>query len=251
MNGRRPRFLASVRDRREATLAAALGADLIDLKEPRHGALGAVARDEQRAILAALGVGRPTISATVGDLPLDAEPLAAAIRAAAATGIDIVKFGVFARGEEATAGLRALGRALRDDALTLVAVLPADRLSGIDEVIDLTRRAIGDCNVAGVMLDTTAKAHGSLPELLMQEDLAHFVAEAHAAGRFAGLAGSLRADHIASLAETGADLLGFRGALCVGDRSTSLDPAAFRRVYEQLHAFRMKVARLTHPLNPS
>ena len=69
MNDPRPRFLASVRDRHEARLAAALGADVIDLKEPRHGALGAVARDEQRAILAALGEQRPVVSATVGDLP--------------------------------------------------------------------------------------------------------------------------------------------------------------------------------------
>ena len=225
MNDPRPRFLASVRDRHEARLAAALGADVIDLKEPRHGALGAVARDEQRAILAALG-----------EQPLDAAPLAAAIRATAATGVDIVKFGVFARGEAAAVGLRALGRALRDEATALVAVLPADRLSGIGEILDLVRRAMGDCDVAGVMLDTAAKASGSLPELLASEDLARFVAEAHAAGHFAGLAGSLRVEHIEALAEAGADLLGFRGALCAGDRSAALDPAAFRAVRERLLA---------------
>ncbi len=236
MNDPRPRFLASVRDRHEARLAAALGADVIDLKEPRHGALGAVARDEQRAILAALGEQRPVVSATVGDLPLDAAPLAAAIRATAATGVDIVKFGVFTRGEAAAVGLRALGRALRDEATALVAVLPADRLSGIGEILDLVRRAMGDCDVAGVMLDTAAKASGSLPELLASEDLARFVAEAHTAGRFAGLAGSLRVEHIEALAEAGADLLGFRGALCAGDRSAALDPAAFRAVRERLLA---------------
>lgn len=231
-----PRLLASVRNTEEARLAAALGADVIDLKEPRHGALGAVARDEQRAILAALGEARPVVSATVGDLPLEAAPLAAALRATAATSVDIVKFGVFARGDEAAAGLRALGRALRDGTPTLVAVLPADRLGGIGEILDLARRAVGDCNVAGVMLDTAAKARGSLPELLAPRDLARFVAEVHAAGRFAGLAGSLRAEHVEALAETGADLLGFRGALCAGDRSAALDPAAFRAVRERILA---------------
>lgn len=230
-------FLASVRDCREALSAAALGADILDLKEPRRGALGAVARDEQHAVLAALGAHRPAVSATVGDLPLEAASLAAAIRATAA-GVDIVKFGVFARGAEAAAGLRALGRALRDDAIALVAVLPADKLRGIGEILDLARCAIAECNVAGVMLDTAAKSRGSLPELLAQRELARFVAAAHAAGRFAGLAGSLRAEHIEPLAATGADLLGFRGALCAGDRNAALAPAAFRAVRERLLAVR-------------
>lgn len=231
-------FLASVRDCREALSAAALGADILDLKEPRRGALGAVARDEQHAILAALGSERPAVSATVGDLPLEATSLAAAIRATAAAGVDIVKFGVFARGAEAAAGLRALGRALRDDAIALVAVLPADKLGGIGEILDLARRAIAECDVVGVMLDTAAKSRGSLPELLAYQELARFVAAAHAAGRLAGLAGSLRAEHIEPLAATGADLLGFRGALCAGDRSAALDTAAFRAVRERLLAVR-------------
>ncbi len=245
-----PRLLASVRDRREALLAAALGADVIDLKEPRDGALGAVAHDEQRAVLAALGANRPTVSATVGDLPLEARRLAAAIRATAATGVDLVKFGVFARGTEAAAGLRALGRALQGEPCALVAVLPADHLSGLDEILDLARRAIDDCNVAGVMLDTAAKSRGSLPELLAQAELARFVATVRAAGRFAGLAGSLRAEHIAALAETGADVLGFRGALCAGDRNAALDPAAFRAVRERLRAAGTQFAHANHPVIP-
>ena len=229
-------LLASVRNRHEARLAADLGADIIDLKEPRRGALGAVAHGEQRAILAALGARRPAVSATVGDLPLEAAPLAAALRATAANGVDIVKFGVFARGAAAAAGLRELGRALRDDATALVAVLPADRLNGIGEILDLACRAIAECSVSGVMLDTAAKSRGSLPELLAPQELARFVEAAHAAGRFAGLAGSLRAEHIEPLAATGADLLGFRGALCAGDRNAALDPAAFRAVRERLRA---------------
>ena len=233
-----PLFLASVRDRGEALLAAALGADIIDLKEPREGALGAVVHAEQRAILAALGPRRPAVSATVGDLPLAAAPLAAAIRATAANGVDIVKFGVFAAGEEAAAGLRALGRELRGERPTLVVVLLADWLGGLGEILDIACRAIGECGAAVVMLDTAGKAGGSLPELLAPLELARFVDAVQAAGRFAGLAGSLRAEHIEQLAATGADLLGFRGALCKGGRAAGLDPAAFRVVRERLHAAR-------------
>lgn len=134
--------------------------------------------------------------------------------------------------------MRALGRALRGNAPTLVAVLPVDGLAGIGEILGLARRAIGDCDVAGVMLDTAAKTRGSLPELLAPAELARFVAAVRAAGRFAGLAGSLRREHIAPLAATGADLLGFRGALCAGDRTAALDPAAFRLVRERLLAAR-------------
>ena len=109
----RPRFLASVRSVAEARLAAALGAELIDLKEPRRGALGAVPAAEQRRILAALGEGRPIVSATVGDHPFAADRLAGHLRRAALTGVDIVKFGVHAGWPAARPAFMELDRRLR------------------------------------------------------------------------------------------------------------------------------------------
>ncbi len=61
-------MLASVRTLDEALLALAGGADIIDLKDPARGALGALDQATARNIVAAIG-GRAPVSATIGDLP--------------------------------------------------------------------------------------------------------------------------------------------------------------------------------------
>lgn len=239
-----PRLLASVRDVAEARIAAALGADIVDLKEPVAGALGAVPAVEQRSIVLALGRPRPLLSATVGDLPLCAtDELVAALHATADNGVDIVKFGVFARGGDATAGLAALDARLRRDSVrvALVAVLLADQLSDAAQAAALAAQALAVHGVAGIMLDTAAKTGVDagarrLPEIFDAAALQRFVATVHAAGGYAGLAGALRVDDIASMAATGADLLGFRSALCAGARTGTLDAAAFSRVRVQVAA---------------
>lgn len=235
-----PRFLASVRDVDEALLAARLGADIIDLKEPRLGALGAVPEEERRAILAALGRRRPLVSATVGDLPFEPDVLVPAIHGTANAAVDLVKFGVFATGEKALAGLGLLDRALRvaPPAKPLVVLFLAELIADGEQAAVLAATALRVAGVAGVMLDTAGKTAGSLPDMLSFNDLARFVAAAHRAQGFAGLAGSLAADHVLQLANTGADVLGFRGALCGGDRKGSLSVAAFARVRSQIDAAR-------------
>jgi uncharacterized protein (UPF0264 family) len=241
MRGPAPHFLASVRDVGEALLAARLGADIIDLKEPRQGALGAVPEEEQRAILAALGRTRPKVSATVGDLPFEPDVLVPAIHRTADVGVDLVKFGVFAAGEAALTGLAELDRQLRlaPSARPLVVLFLADRLADGDQAVALARAALRVCGVAGVMLDTADKGSGSLADVMKIADLRRFVAAAHAAGGFAGLAGSLALRHVGDLAATDADVLGFRGALCDGDRKAMLSAAAFARVRDQIYSARL------------
>ncbi len=240
-----PRFLASVRSLDEAQLAGALGAELIDLKEPSQGALGAVATAEQRRIVAAmrgLASPRPPISATVGDLPFEPTMLADAIRRTAQSGVDIVKFGVYASGETARQGFLELDRELAGESpsVTLVALLLADRLADLDEALALARAALRVRGVAGVMLDTAEKGTRvrALPDVLSRTELGRFVADVHEHGGFAGLAGCLGLEHIEALVATGADILGFRGALCYGSRTGMLDARAFVRVFDRLKAAR-------------
>jgi uncharacterized protein (UPF0264 family) len=54
--------------------------------------------------------------------------------------------------------------------------------------------------------------------------LSKFVLSARKSGLMCGLAGSLRMEDIAGLASLGADILGFRGALCEAGRASNLDP---------------------------
>src|SRR5207248_4650901 len=62
-----PKLLVSVRNRAEAEAALAGGADLIDVKEPKRGALGAADARTLAAVVAAVA-GRRPVSAALGEL---------------------------------------------------------------------------------------------------------------------------------------------------------------------------------------
>jgi dihydroneopterin aldolase len=210
-------FLASVRDEAEAAIALLAGADIVDLKEPRRGALGALDPDTTRGIVS-LGGGRAPVSATIGDLPMHPEPIGDAVLQKAACGVDYVKFGLFPDGNarRCLAALRPLARRV-----PLIVVLFADRLPDFDAVA-----AAAAMGAAGLMLDTADKSSGSLLAHLDPRRLANFVREGKSHGLTVGLAGSLTAADVPKLLTLAPDLLGFRGALCNGSRGASLDPAA-------------------------
>ena len=211
-------FLASVRSAAEAELVLAAGADIVDLKEPDAGALGAVVPTVIRECLQSIG-GRKPVSATVGDLPMVPKAVADAVAATAGLGVDTVKLGMLADGDPwgCFDALRTLN--LPAD---LVLVFFADVPMDMDTVE--AARASG---AAGVMLDTAGKNSGSLTDHMPLGEIGDFVERARQAELQVGLAGSLRARHVPPLLELRPDLLGFRGALCEkGSRGRGLDPRA-------------------------
>lgn len=212
-------LLASVASLAEVRLALAGGVDIIDLKDPGRGALGAWPA-ARIADAVALVAGRRPVSATGGDLPMEPALLAAAVARTAAAGVDVVKVGFFLGGER-RACIRALaGEAARG--VRLVAVLFADR----DADLDLLP-ALAEAGFEGAMLDTADKGGRPLRACLGDERLARFTAAARAQGLTAGLAGSLTLDDVAPLLALAPDFLGFRRALCGhSGRDGSLDPAA-------------------------
>lgn len=217
------RMLASVMDEREARLVAALGADIVDAKNPAAGALGALPPATVTAIRA--GVPRHVpVSATIGDPSEDAEASADVVLRMAAAGADIVKIGLSkAAGAERT--LERLG-GLDLGEVRLVGVLLADH--GVDLDLVPAARASG---LVGLMLDTAEKRRGALPDVVPAGALARFISAVHTAGMFAGLAGSLRAEHVAPLLKLAPDVLGFRGGLCRQvERTDSIDAEAVRAV---------------------
>ena len=220
---RTARLLASVTNETEALLCAHLAADIIDAKNPAAGALGALPHATVKAIRARVPRHIP-VSATIGDPTNDADATARAVLAMAAAGADIVKVGLSAQAGAAET-LQRLSELDLGDVL-LVGVLLVDR--GVD--LDLVEQAAA-AGCAGVILDTADKKRGALPDILPATTLKKFVAATHGAKMFAGLAGSLRAEHVADLLEFDPDVLGFRGGLCRrGDRTATLDPDAVRVV---------------------
>jgi (5-formylfuran-3-yl)methyl phosphate synthase len=221
-------FLASVRSAEEALLALEGGADIIDVKEPSLGALGRVDGAVLTDIVRALR-GSRKVSATIGDVPLAPDPVRAAVAATAATGVDIVKIGLFPGDLAATlAALEPLARA----GTRLVAVIFADRAPDLAHLIPHCRAA----KFFGVMLDTADKQAGPLTTHLPVAGLGRFVVTAREHGLISGLAGALRLADIPALATLGADYLGFRSALTVGGRHRDIDLGAVQAVRRALDA---------------
>lgn len=217
------RLLASVSSQAEARLAADGRADIIDCKDPAQGALGALPGAVVASIREAVPAHIP-VSATIGDLPAEPAIVMEAARAMAATGCDIVKVGLFPGGD-AHATVAHLGRHLAPQ-VSLVAVLLADAPLDLALV-----PALGAAGFSGVMLDTASKDGRTLLDHRDAVALRAFIAEARAAGLFAGLAGSLRVAQIPGLLALEPDVLGFRGALCrASDRQGALDAAALAAV---------------------
>jgi (5-formylfuran-3-yl)methyl phosphate synthase len=214
-------LLASVRSADEALTACAGGADIIDLKEPAAGALGRLPDATIAAVLRAVAGRKPT-SATIGDMPLEPHRVRGAVLEMAATGVDIVKLGVFAG--DAPATLAALAEPARDG-IRLVAVFFADQRPDLDILPQCA-----DAGFFGVMLDTADKRAGPLTRHLAVAALARFVADARRHGLLVGLAGSLSAAEVPALLPLAPDYLGFRSALAVGGRSGPLDAVAVAKL---------------------
>jgi uncharacterized protein (UPF0264 family) len=216
-------FLASVRDMNEAALASAAGADIVDLKAPERGALGALDVGEVTAIVRHLPRAQQ-VSATIGDLPLNPQRIAAAVKSMAETGVDYVKIGLFPGGE-LTGTLRAL-EPLARSGVRLVAVLFGDQ-----QPFPTTPARLAEACFFGCMLDTADKTRGTLTRICSPESLAFFVSDVRSAGLLCGLAGSLTTQDIPDLLTLKPDYLGFRGALCLRhQRAETLDQGALRAI---------------------
>jgi (5-formylfuran-3-yl)methyl phosphate synthase len=210
-------MLASVINRDEANAVVASGVDMVDLKDPGKGALGAMDLGEVAAIVNAVGKRKP-ISAAAGDHFETPSHATAAALALAATGVDYVKVGVSS--DKAGADhIRALGTLA--GRTKLVGVLFADRKPNLDLL-----RLMAACGFKGAMLDTLIKGEGRLLDYMDVAELAPFVDRCSDTGLTSGLAGSLEAPDVPRLLPLRPDYLGFRGSLCGGDRAAGIELAA-------------------------
>jgi (5-formylfuran-3-yl)methyl phosphate synthase len=222
------KLLVSVVDDAEARLAIAGGVDVVDVKNPAEGSLGAPVPDVIARVRAVLPAERP-LSVAIGDMPSLPGTAALAALGAARSGADYVKIGLWGPSttEDAVAVLRAAREAVDGDAAVIaVAYADAGRVPSRPlppyELVTAARRA----GVSGCLLDTAIKDGRGLLSWLSAGALADLVAEAHAAGLEMALAGELRAEDLPAIRATGADVAGVRSAACRdGRRTAPLDPA--------------------------
>jgi uncharacterized protein (UPF0264 family) len=212
----------------EAQAAYEGGADIIDIKNPAEGSLGASFPWIIRSVAEQFRGAAVTVSATLGDLSCKPGTASLAALGAIQAGARYVKAGLYdlRDGHEALAVMSAVVRSCRESGseVTAVAAGYADyrRFGGLDPetIVGVARDSGADL----AMLDTAVKDGTTLFDALSGDELDSFVTSAHAAGLRVALAGSIKATHIEVLRQLGPDVIGLRGAVCHGqDRNAIID----------------------------
>ena len=231
-------LLISVKNVAEALMALEVGVDIIDLKDPSVGALGALSVHETAQIVQAIkerktiGLNVPNltlISATVGEQHIDLNHLILDIQARVALGVNLIKIAVSSLfyAEHFSTQMQHL---IRSD-LKLIAVFFADE--PIDLALLGTLKKIG---FFGAMLDTQTKQRNLL-QAQTTSGLQMFTQICHKNDLQLGLAGSLQTQHIEHLIQFNATYMGFRGGACESlVRENDLCLAKVIQIKELLHS---------------
>jgi len=221
-------LLVSVRSAAEAELALAGGADLIDVKEPRRGSLGAAEPAVWNEVRLAVA-GRIPVSAALGELLADFR----ADYLKQARGLSFAKVGLAgctATGDWAARWSRVM-RAL-PAGVQPVAVLYADwrtaRSPSVEELLPIA----ASLRSPYLLLDTFDKSAGRLLDHLSLDQLAILSEQAAMHHMRLVLAGSLDEVAIRRLAPLRPAYFAVRGAACGSDRTQAIELARVKRLVE-------------------
>lgn len=233
-------LLVSVRDAAEAVAALGGGADIIDAKEPRHGALGAVTPATLLAIAATVPPHR-SLSVALGDVldAVGARAVATALALPARRAPSFFKLGCAGVADAAvvrealTAAREVVHGRAAGGRLIAVAYADAAHTGSLDAsaLLDVAAEAGAD----GVLLDTAWKGAGTLLDLLEPAALRAWVMRARRHGLLVALAGSVGVPELAVLVAMGADIIGVRGAAAEGGRDGTVSAARVRALRVALH----------------
>jgi len=232
------KLLVSVVDAGEACAAATAGAEIIDVKNPAEGSLGAPSPAVIAAIRAAVPEALP-VSAAIGDMPNLPGTAALAALGAAHSGAAFVKVGLWGVGteEDAIALLRTVRAAAAEAVVVAGAYADARRVAPAPLAPALLPRVARAAGVDVCLLDTAVKDGRGLLDWLSPQALTALVDEAHELGLLVALAGALRAEDLPVVGATGADIAGVRSAACAdGRRTGALDPSRVRALRAQCAA---------------
>jgi len=216
------RMLVSVRSVAEAKAAQEGGADLIDIKEPDRGSLGAADIDTIRAILNAVHPDRP-VSAALGEL-------AEALDISLDPRLRFVKYGL-----SNIRDLTALDQR-RDCGVEIVLTIYADHHAARSLSPELMIDHAIAAGYTVVLYDTFCKDGRTLLDHLPVDQLAVQMQRLQTAGIAIALAGSLTMPTIEILTPLRPDWFAVRGAVCqAGVRTAAIDPQRVRALADYLH----------------
>lgn len=213
----------------------ALSADIVDVKRPEEGSLGASFPWIIRAIK---NLTHKPVSAAIGDF--DYKPGGAALTAlgAAAAGADYIKVGLMFDGiEEAEMLINSVTRAVKEIYPEKMVVIAAysdwERLETISpyDMAPLAAKAGADIS----MVDTGIKDGKSTFEFMDEARLVEFTKLNQKLGIKTALAGSLKFEDIDILKRINPDIIGVRGMVCGGDRRAMVQEELVLKAVSMVH----------------
>jgi uncharacterized protein (UPF0264 family) len=233
------RLLVSPMNLEEARAALTGGADILDVKNPREGSLGANFPWNIRAV-AELAAGWIPVSATIGDLDYKPGTASLAALGAAFSGADYIKAGLLGAktAEQAGEMLKGIVKAVKDfdPQKKVVAAGYSDYERAGCLSPQLLARAAEEAGAEVVMVDTAIKDGRSTFEFMSHRELEEFVASGRARGLEVAVAGNIGFQHLEMLRQIDPDILGVRSIVCGGDRSSSIKAELVERLKLALSA---------------
>lgn len=226
-------LLVSPRDIEEARRS--LAADIVDVKRPSEGSLGANFPWVVRSIK---DLSDKPVSAAIGDFRFLPGGAAMAAYGAACAGADFVKVGLMFNGSSRAKELiEAVVRAVKEEypekKVVIASYSDYKRLRTISPFTMSPIAADAGADVA--MVDTGKKDGRSTFEFMSEEDLVTFCTMNRDRGMMTALAGSLCFEDIPVLKRIDPDIIGVRGMVCGGDRTTGIQEHLVDRLVRMVH----------------
>ena len=224
------KLLVSVRDAHEAHAAMAGGAQIIDVKEPQRGALGAGSL-RQLAEVAAMVNGYLPLSAALGEL-LDYPP---SDRLSRVHGYSFAKVGMSGCARVPHwPQLWADFIAALPQPVLVVAVVYADyEIASAPPphwILDVAKQL----GISYLLIDTFDKSGGNLLSHLTRNELSEIIAAARETQMTVALAGALTTAVLPRVISMGPDIVAVRGMVCRGGRTGRVDSSRVRQIAKQL-----------------
>jgi len=201
---------------------SSVAADIIDVKKPSEGSLGA---NFPWVIREIKSFAKKPVSAAIGDFPYKPGGAALAAYGAACAGADYIKIGLaFSGKDQARDVIAAVTRAVKDDFPEKFVVIAGysdyERMGSISP-FDLSPLA-AECGADYAMVDTGIKDGRSTFSFMDEATLTRFTKENRALGLGTALAGSLVFADIDALKRINPEIIGVRGMVCGGDRNATI-----------------------------
>lgn len=219
-------LLISVTSIAEAQIVLDNGVDIIDLKDPATGALGALPLSQIEKIVDFVD-GRKRVSATIGDIPMQPELIFDSVAKLMNTKVDFIKIGFFPAGnyQPTLDKLRTITANVK-----LIAVLFAEY-----EYSDALMKSIQQAGFHGVMWDTAQKDGNTFMYYRLAINCKKFAKKVLELDMSFGLAGSLQLQHIVAAKELNPTYIGFRGGVCDSNkRESGLDLQKIKAIRKAL-----------------